>query len=194
MEHYASYSDKQLFALIADGDENAFATIYYKYVSYLYSYVLGFTKSQSAAQEIIQDSLLRVWLNRDKMPEIDSPKNWIFRIAANECNNFLRREGLKTKVLHEVTSREAQRPESSEITFREINGVIQKAVNNLSPQRKLVYQLNRVQGLKTKEIAEQLGLAHDTVKKHLQIALQQIREELTKQGYAPIVLLIWGLV
>lgn len=159
--------------------------MYFRYVALLHPYVLGLLKSEALAEEIVQESMMRVWMNRDKLEEISHPKAWIFRIAANECYNHFRKKLVEEKALPRIISEREQEQEvgGDFLRFREIKKAISEAVEKLSPQRKLVYKLSREEGLKNHEIAEKLNLAEPTIKKTLQVALEQIRTELIKNGY-----------
>jgi RNA polymerase sigma-70 factor (family 1) len=185
LDAYQSYSDLELFSVISRGDESAFSVLYYRYVALLHPYILSLVKSEALAEEIVQVTMMRVWMNRDKLEEITQPKAWIFRIAANDCYNYFRRKLVEEKAIIRLISQKEQEQESSGefIRFREIKNAIQDAVERLSPQRKLVYRLSREEGLKNHEIAEKLNLAEPTVKKTLQVALEQIRAELIRNGY-----------
>jgi RNA polymerase sigma-70 factor (ECF subfamily) len=182
---YPDHTDHQLFTLISEGDEKAFAQLFYKYTAYLQPYVTGLLKSESAAEEIIQQSFLRIWLNRDKLPGIENPKAWIFRVAANECHNFLRHKEVEQRMYNEVSYREELRQKHTvdPVSLSEIKAAIQDAIEQLPQQRKTIYKLNREQGLKIAEISERLNLSTQTVKNTLGAAIESIRQYLLKKGF-----------
>jgi len=187
-----AYDERELCIRIADGDEQAFAEVYYKYVALLFPYLSSLTKSESAAEEIIQNSMLRIWLNRDKLVEIENLRGWIFRIASNEAKNHFKKVATFNRVKDNYED-ELMRPSVStdtENTAFEIKRIVGNAIDRLSPQRKKIYKLNREDGMKVSEIAEALGLSPETVKKHLYTALEQIREELKQNGYTLSVFLL----
>ena len=68
---------------IAEGDESAFTDLFNHYYPALRPFIWKFTGSQTDSEEILQETFIRIWLNRDKLPEIDNMRNWIFTIAAN---------------------------------------------------------------------------------------------------------------
>lgn len=193
MDLYSSYSDKELFASIAEGDEEAFACLYYRYTGVLYPYVLSILKLQSEAEEVVQETMIRVWMNRDKLEGVSNPKAWTFRIASNVCYNLFRRKLVEEKAASHISARYTGSSNSENVLdFREIHHVLKEAIENLSPQRKQVFKLSREEGLKIQEIAEKLGIAETTVKKTLQVALEKLREELVKKGYA--ISLFWMVI
>ncbi len=58
--------ERAMIDKIVEGDEQAFSVLFFKYLPVLHIFASKFTKSDNAAEEIIQDAFLRVWLNRDK--------------------------------------------------------------------------------------------------------------------------------
>ncbi len=141
-------------------------------------------------KEILQETFLKVWLNREQLPEIDNFRAWIFKIASREYLLALRR---KLNYNRRLDAYAASAPDLTpstplEVThLEEITRCIARIVSQLSPQRRLIYDMSRRQGLKIDEIAEQLSLSQQTVKNVLQTVLKSIREQLTSSGYGPYI-------
>ncbi len=68
--------------LIADGDEQAFYKFYTHYAGLLRPFLLSYTRSQTDVEDIIQETFVRVWLNRDRLHEIENLPGWLYRIAS----------------------------------------------------------------------------------------------------------------
>lgn len=191
-----SVEDNHLFARIAEGDESSFSVIFRSYVRQLRPFIFGITRSDMVVDEIIQETFLRVWVNRDKLPFIEKPKHWVFRIAANLCNSWLRRTIAEKRLHLELSAVSHDRSNSLKETL-ELNEVllaIREAVSRLSPQRRKVYQLNREQGLTVAQIAEQLHLSSNTVRNTLSSSLGAVREHLQSKGYSLAVLAVLSTV
>lgn len=175
--------EKVLFNLIATGDERAFETLFNLYLSRLYPFIIKFTRSEQAAQEIIQETFIRVWLNRDKLTEIENPGGWLFKIASNECYTYARKMVLNNKFAQAIP----EEPDPTDTThewldLRELNQLIVEAVDQLPAQRKKIYQMSRDQGKTIPEIAAALELSPNTVKNALVTSLRSIREYLGQAG------------
>jgi RNA polymerase sigma-70 factor (family 1) len=178
-------NERLLFRQIAEGDETAFESIYRSYVPQLASFLKRFSVSDREADEIIQETFLRVWLKRDKLPEIEFPKAWVFRITSHIILNYLKRSVTEEKakqVLRNQSKLEHNDTEES-LYLHQLMGAISSAVDNLSPQRKRIYEMSRQDGLSIPEIAVKLGLSSNTVKNTLTSSLQLIREFLQQRGY-----------
>jgi RNA polymerase sigma-70 factor (family 1) len=182
--------EQLLLTQIAEGDEKAFAVLFYRYLPVLHPYALKFTKSEAAAEEIIQDTFLRVWLNRDKIETVDNVKAWLYKYASNECLNYLRKHLKQTKAIDQLS---VAHPQQSNVTIdtiniNDINHLVAQVVDKLPGQRKKIYQMSRLEGLSIPEIAEALDLSPNTVKNALVISLKTIRVHLNNHGIALSVL------
>lgn len=189
-------NEQLLLKQISGGDEQAFGILFYHYLPVLRSFALRFTKSEDAAEEIIQDTFLRVWLNRDKLEQVENIKAWLYKYASNECLSYLRKT---LKQARAIDSLMAEEPKESNTTIdtihlNEVNHLIEVAIERLPGQRKKIYLMSRSEGLNIAEIAEKLGLSPNTVKNALVISLKSIREYLGKNGIGLTVLAYLALL
>lgn len=186
-------NERSLFRQVAEGDEKAFSSLFNLFLPRLYPSVIKLTKSESAVEEIIQETFIKVWLNRDKLGEMENPGGWIFRVASNQCYDYLRARALNDQLFVST----AIEPGGINIThewldLKEVKRLIESAVSDLPEQRKKIYMLSRHQGKTIPEIAEILQLSPHTVKNALVTSLKFIREYLVRHGvtffWIPIVL------
>lgn len=186
MPHRILFSDHQFLQEISEGNEKAFEQFFRILAPTLKPFVLRFTKCDESTHEIIQDTFIRVWLNREKVPEISNIKSWVFKFAANECLHHLRDKIIHEKAVLQISNKQDTYHEQTDHTIQlnEIKSVIVGAIEKLSPQRKLIYQLSRIENKTIPEISEQLNLSPNTVKNSLVTSLKHIRTHLEQNGYA----------
>lgn len=184
----------QLFHRISEGDEEAFGILFRHSVSALYPFILRMVKQQAAAEEVVQASFLRVWLSRDKLPGVEQPKAWLYKVVANECYTWMRREAREMKLrAGSGVGEEADDSLSAEIAMRETRRLIAEAVGHMPAQRKKIFTMSRQQGMSIPEIAEALELSPNSVKNTLVLALKDIRQYLVRHGrLLPFVILLGG--
>lgn len=185
------HEEQLLFQRIAKGDEEAFATIFHDYTSRLFLIVVKLLKSESDAEEVIQNVFLKLWLQRENLPQIQNPGAWLNRLASNEALDFLRRKATRHKYLRTVDKAEANDDELHHaLDAKELNRLIWEAVEKLPPARQEIFRLSRQEGKSRDEIAEQLGLSKHTVKNQMASALKFIQVYIEKNGgtYLPVVL------
>ncbi len=162
------------------GNEKAFAELFYAYHNQLGEYVLLLTNSEEMMEEIVQDVFVKVWLNREVLLKIDKFTAYLFILTRNYTLNCIRKL-VKDRKQQEQYGKELLTaeldPEEAEgqFTDAEYQSMIDRAVAQLPPQQQKVFIL-RQQGLKNPEIAKQMNISTDSVKKYQQWALKSVAE------------------
>lgn len=179
---------------IAAGNEKAFRQLFEAYYSKLYKYLLQVTKSREITEEIIIDIFLKLWLGRDLITHIQHLDGFLHKVAYNKALDFFRMTARNTRLqkmvqkkLESVQEQEADH----QLLDREYQHVLEKAINQLSPQRKLVFTLSRMEGKTYDEIAKQLNLSRNTVRNTMAGSLHAIRRFLQHHGFNGITLLLY---
>jgi RNA polymerase sigma-70 factor (family 1) len=186
------YQEKELFLRIAEGDEQAFAKIFYHYTSIIYPFVLNKVKSATAAEEIVQDVFLKLWTKRELLKEIEAPASYLMRIATNRALDHLRRRAIEYKVMQQRGSPQESQTAEEEFSFKEAKRMVEEGIAALPPQRKTAYLLQQ-EGLTYEEIAHRLEISPHTVRNHIALASKALKDYLRSQGLSLfIILLIWG--
>lgn len=197
MQHAALYDEKLTLQNIAEGDQDAFYELYKQYADQLQNYIRRITADELAAEGILQEIFLRVWLNRDELTELNNFKAWIFTIATNETMRFLRKKITYRQLLQKsATTVPAQQSITPDLEYDmlELRRLIQLAVDRLSPQRRLIFSMSREQGMKPSKIAAELDLSISTVKNSLSTALKEIRTYLRDAGIVINILVILNIL
>ncbi|OQP47452.1 hypothetical protein A4H97_08135 [Niastella yeongjuensis] len=195
MSYNALYNEKELLQNIAQGDERAFFSFYDHYSALLRPFLFKYTRVESDVEEIVQETFIKIWVNRDDLATIENVKAWVFKIASRTYLNYLKkaiREKKRNLIAGSGTAVETVTP-FERTSVGEISAAIKQAIGKLSEQKKRVYAMSREQGLMPMEIAEKLGIPVGTVKNQLSAALKEIREHLIASGHGPV-LIIYTLI
>ena len=187
--------EHDLLMSIARGNEEAFRSLFVLLKDKVYSYSFHFTRSVFTAEEITQEVFLKIWVNRESLPEINSIEAWVVTITRNLCFNQLKKKALEQKIKNSFINAETEGEENVDnyIFYKDQLQRLGEAINQLSPQQRLIFRLNRDQGLKNEEIARQLNISPNTVKTHMVTALRKIRLFLETHP-ASIIFLIFFLL
>jgi RNA polymerase sigma-70 factor (family 1) len=163
---------------------SSFNCLFDSYKNRIYGYVLAIAHSPYAAEEITQEIFIKLWLCRELLNEVENLDGYIFTIARNRTLNYLRKAAYDTRLLRELQALAS--PPHNNVEERalvtEYDQLLRDALSELSPQRRLVFQLSRDGGLNHEEIAQQLHLSRNTVKNHMVEALRFIRTYLGQHG------------
>jgi len=183
-----------LYNRVAAGDEWAFRDLFDLYVPRLQAVIYRITKSATVTDDLVQETLLKVWIARDQLPEVSKPDSWIIKIGFFLALNHVRRQAIHSKAIAHIgyhLHQDIPGNQAGEATeFRQMIRLIGEAVRQLPGKQQQAYQLSREQGLSIAEIAQQMGLAVSTVKNLLVMALKHIRQHLEKAGYTSLLLLL----
>jgi RNA polymerase sigma factor (sigma-70 family) len=174
----------ELLSLIAEGNEQAFTQLFKSTAGHLNKYLRKIVKDREALLDVLQETYIKVWLNRDKLKDVSYITAYITKIAAHEAFSYLNKS--THVILRQPSEQSASYPEINDIeekmTYKETYILVQQAINELPSQRKLIYQMSRLDGLKSPEIAAKLQLSTGYVRNALSAAQQAIREKLAEAG------------
>ena len=135
------------------------------------------------AEELVSEVFIKIWLNRKHIIISSSPKSYLYTAVRNISFDHLRREkrsvwaSLDEAAMIPCDSFDAQKRSE----YAELQMQIEKAVERLPKQCRLVFQLSRDQGLKCNEIAEQLQLSVKTIETQIGRALKSLRVSLKSE-------------
>jgi RNA polymerase sigma-70 factor (ECF subfamily) len=178
------YEEKELLTRIAAGDKHAFKELYRYYLNDAYSLALTFLHVPQAAEDIVQELFIKLWLKKEQLPEIEQFKAYLMVSLRNMLINEL--DKMKTRTTHERQSRRLiyspVTPED-EAEATNLRSLVAKALEQLSPQQRTVYRLSREQGMDISGISRELQLAPKTVSNILSQVLRHLRSYLHEYGY-----------
>ena len=170
-------NENDLLALLADGDQKAFGIIFHHYRHRIYSYAFHLTADAAQSDELVQETFMKVWLHRQKIPHVLRFDNWLFTIARNQVFDMLKDTAREYAFRRQVAEllEPGGNPVEDQVLSRENEVRLQQALDKLPPRQKLIFTLSRQRGMKHEEIAEELQISRNTVKTHLVQALKTLR-------------------
>lgn len=170
-------TDHDLLKKLKEGDERAFRELYARHSRQVLAFAYHLTHSAIDAEDILQETFLRLWTSREQLPLIEHFGNYIFIIARNKTLDHLRKVSLQQKLIDRVWANISDISDDLELQLdaRESKNLISKAVAQLSPQKQTIFHLSRQQGLSHEEIGRQLHLSKSRVKNLLVEVLKHIR-------------------
>lgn len=131
---------------------------------------MRYIKLEEDAEEIVQEVFVKIWENRHKIDAYSSFESFLFTIAYNTTMTLFRKRVNEKKYLEYLKSLQTfeQAPDLlDEIHFNELSRRVEMLLNELTPRQKEIFQLSREKGLTHDEIAKELNISVNTVKKHM---------------------------
>lgn len=139
-------------------------------------YALKLSKSRYVAEEIVQETFMKLWANRMQLPEVRNMETFIFVIVRNRTLDHLRKIANESRLFNEVWHTISEQQElNGLLDAKDDMQLIEKAVRQLSPQKQRIFHLSRSQGLSHREIAEKCSLSESTVKNHIVETLRHVK-------------------
>ena len=180
------YTDEQLIARFQAGDEQAYVELVNRYRDRLMNFVFQFLGDTEQSEDVVQDTMLKLYEKKHYYREIAKFSTWIYTIARNLANTELRkRKRRKVTVLSQMTrdEREYELPAVQPETEQEVESEyaakrIQIAIHALSVQFKTVIILRDIQELSYEDISSIVGVPLGTVKSRINRARLQLQADL----------------
>lgn len=158
-------------------DLKAYQALYELLAARLKRFCFSFVKSNEAADEIVSDVFIKLWQIKNKLPEIDNLKVYLYTVAKNFCLNYITRNFKNPVVLLDEIDIEPVvhigNPEELCISSDIVNR-IRQAIRQLPPRSRLIFQMVKEDGMRYKEVAEVLHISVLTVRNQLAIAVQKL--------------------
>lgn len=173
-----------LISELSIGSKKAFDTIYQMYASRLFAFCLRYTKSAFDAEEIVENTFVRLWLNRRNLKRKDSIKPILFTICRHELIDIFRKRIKTPEYVSYLECKEQMAIEQtdSHLEYDEFVKRMNQVIDKLSPTQQRVLRLSKLRGLRNEEIVAETGLSMQTVKNQLSLALKRLRKELGGAG------------
>lgn len=185
----AQTSDRELVILLQQGDLEALGALYDHHHPLIFRTILGITNDVETAADVTQDVFLRLYRFADRVDPSRPLEPWLYRVAVNQANSWLRRRTRWMRVLEEMAgwlsiggkpTVEAQAEHEDEWRW------VGRAVACLPATQRAVVVLYYVNDLSIREIAEILGIPQGTVKSRLHYGRLSLKKELGLADERPV--------
>jgi RNA polymerase sigma-70 factor (family 1) len=170
-----------LINLIAQNkSDHAYKHLREQYYSVLYKFAVAYLKSNELAEEVVEDVLFQVWSSKYKLESINNLRVYIFTAVRNRCFTQLARQKREQSLFLNTSDYKENlyfnhniNPESMMVTS-ELSKFIREIVDDLPPRCRQIYKMIREDGLRNKDVAEQLNISVNTIDVQLAIAIKKL--------------------
>ena len=166
-----SVTDAEIVAEIRNNPNAGFRLLASQYSERIYWHIRRAVTSHHDAEDITQETFMRIFRSLDKLKSADALKSWIYRIATNEALRFLDKNGDKTLTLDNASDIESE----SYVNYSDLEAIeLKKAINRLPPKQRMAFNMRYYDELEYEEIASILGTTVHNVRANYHNAKERI--------------------
>jgi RNA polymerase sigma-70 factor (ECF subfamily) len=195
-------SDEVLINRCRRGDESSFDILFDRYKARIYTFILRFVKDQKTAEDILQETFIRVFRKSRHFKHRAKFSTWLYTIAANCCKDELKRRKRRETISLDAPVGDPNRetplltrietlPDLSdgprtEAEKQELGSLLLQVLSEMPENSRLVLELHIMQGLRYREVAKILGCPVGTVQSRTYNAIQQLRKKVRSKLKKPV--------
>lgn len=171
-----------------------FEQIYKQYYPKMFAFAKNYIPANEDAENIVQDVFLSLWERKQEIVISYTLVTYLFTLVKNRCLNFLRHKLIEEEFnsqMKEELRFKLDALESMDYSYhseKELQEVIRRALDSLPERCREVFIKSRIEGLKYKEISDELGISVNTVENQMVTALKKLRVAL--KDYLPLLLFL----
>ncbi|MEP3836819.1 MAG: RNA polymerase sigma factor [Algibacter sp.] len=160
----------------------AFKVLLELYKERLYWHIRSIVKSHDDADDVLQNTFIKIFKNIDNFKADSKLFSWMYRIATNESITFINKKSNRLKISSEELQQLAINNLTSDVYFEgdDIQLKLQKAIATLPEKQQLVFNMKYFEDLKYKDMSEILETSEGALKASYHIAVKKIEAYLTQ--------------
>ena len=172
-------------------DKLVFDFIFNYYYSSLCAYSMQYINDREAAEDLVQDFFVSLWIEAPHITINTSLKSYLFAAIKNRCLDFLKHHKVieKYKAFALFSSENLDNSFENILAESELRHALEKSLAKLPLRCREIFELSRINGLSNQEISVRLGISKRTVEVQISNSLKILRKELAE--FLPLWLVIW---
>ena len=167
---------------MGEGDRGAYQELLQRYASRLHQFALRLTRSPAEAEDIVQDTFMRLWVHAADYDPKARPTTWLHRIAHNLAVDRLRARGRLTELDDEAEPAAGPSSQASLVDAKRRTEGLYRALDALPERQATAIGLVHLQGLSGKEAAEVMGLGEEALESLLARGRRALKARLATES------------
>ena len=168
-------TNNSLITRLQNDEKEAFDELYRKYHSAIYYNILKLTRDAIVSEDIVQEVFITLWEKRHDLNIEQGISGWLFVVSYNRSISYLKRK-LKESLARTGLQQNIENTTDAENSFTNTQmSILEKAIEQLSPQKRRVFELCKLQRKTYAEAADELQISKHTVKEYLSGAVISIK-------------------
>lgn len=179
---YDRMSDEKLLLLVARGDAEAFRQLYQNTDRTIYGFILSISRNPQDAEEIMQETFLKIWTSAGSYQSQGKPLAWMFTIARNLCYMKFRDQKHESNVDFDDLNEKEMGEVCPQIENAADKLVLSAALQILKEEERQIVLLHTTAGMKHREIASALSMPLATVLSKYNRSMKKMQQYLREEG------------
>lgn len=187
-------SDEEMMVAFQEGDVSSFEELVKRHRHGVYNFIFRFLGNRETAEEVFQEAFIKIHRASQSYAPNGKFTTWLYTIVRNQCVDTFRRQKIRHAISLDGNGKEDETKLSDTLasedippdvlsSAREIEQVLEHALDKLNEDQKEVFLLREKQGFKFEEIADITGVSVNTVKSRMRYALEGLRRTLKQSRY-----------
>ena len=176
------FSDSEIIGRIRQGDKQEFEKLFRSSYVSLVRYAKTLIRDHDASEEIVQELFFRLWQDRQTIRIESSLNGYLYRSVHNRALHYLEHQKVVSRHAGEVLAAAdmTSEPVTDAIYYHELQARVARVLERLPERCRLIFKMNRFEGLKYIEIADKLAVSLKTVEADMGKALKEFRKALAE--------------
>ena len=172
--------DTFLLDRIANDDEEAFSLLFSEYYADFVMFAGTFLGKRDDSEEIVQEVFVGLWESRSQLKRDRSLRSYLLTVIHNKCMDALRHNQIKQNYIEHIITEEVENPYEveSSVFLSDLQHKLDEAFAKIPTELLIPFKMNRFEGKKYREIADELGIPLRTTEFRISQALKLIRVHL----------------
>ena len=173
-------TDRDIIRRIQRGDIKEFESLFRSSYKSLLNYARSILKDTDTAEEIVQELFYVLWRDKKKIRIMTSLNGYLFRSVYNRCMHYIDHQNVILKHSSHIKAETGSHPDDpiEILKYKELHERVAEIIANLPERCARIFCMNRFEGLKYAEIADELSISVKTVEANMGRALKEFRKEL----------------
>lgn len=156
--------------------------MYMQYADQLYGFAFKLTRSSDEAEDILQETFMRIWLNREKITTDSSFKSYLFQISYHLVIDSFRKKleavDFENYIRNELSAETESNNTGIQLILEDYQKQIRQSISRLTPQQQKIFHLRREKQLSSKDVGRLLNISEKTVNNQLSLILSILKTDL----------------
>ncbi|MBT3385430.1 MAG: sigma-70 family RNA polymerase sigma factor [Prolixibacteraceae bacterium] len=158
-------------------NKNEFIDLFNQMYKTIKNYIYYKTGDIDLADDIAQETFIKIWEKRNEI-RLETIKSLLYKIAGNLCKNRFEHQQVVFDFANKFRQNEHAVSPEFELELKEFNEKLQNAIGGLTEKNRVVFLMNRIDGLTYKQIAENLEISIKAVEKRMKNALDILKKKI----------------